>query len=476
MGVDSLLAVVVIVVVVSHIQGLRRNFICSIQGKLCDTMLRRKQPVRRSASAQESSHTSNHSKEHVKTIDYALLVTRLLQAYLFWQTLFFISEWTAKCSLTIRRRAFTGHLLLEHSDRSRYSFAAAYKKTQKPLSNDEYNGPQRTFHKYPHSFPCADWEGAHSRSPTNEGFIYMKEMKTASSTLAGVTLRIARNVAKRNGRFNQTTFPMCRARFFHMRARKFQQRNRDKSFLWSVLREPNDRMLSKFFHFAVTRHNVKPTAQQFINYYNSYDTWIYDQAYYLKSLTVQEAKPRNSETYKNATQNVLDDYDFIGITERLDESLVVLQLLLGLQTQDILYISSKSSESFEFHPAGQDCLYLAPKFDTPDIRSILQSPEWINYTLADQMLYQAANKSLDCTIDYLGQNVVKQQLRKFKWAQALVQKSCIDKVVFPCTSDGKDQATVSDCLYQDAGCGFMCLDEVGEKLSSLPEFQAFDSW
>ena len=438
-------------------------------------MLRRKQIVRRSALAQDSAPRTNHSKEHVKTVDYALLVTRLLQACFIWQTLFFISKWTIQCTHTSRRRASTGQLLLEHSVRSRYSFAAAYTKLQKPVSNEEYNGPQRIFHKYPHSFPCADWEGAHSRSPTNEGFIYMKEMKTASSTLAGVTLRIVRNMAKRNGRFNQTTFPMCRARFFHMRARKFQLRNREKSFLWSFLREPNDRMLSKFFHFAVARHNIKPTAKQFVNYYNSYDTWIYDQAYYLKSLSVQEAKPRNSETYRNATQNVLDDYDFIGITERFDESLVVLQLLLGLQTQDILYISSKSSESFEFLPAAQDCLYLAPKFETPDIRSIFQSPEWINYTMADQMLYQAANKSLDRTIDHLGQHVVHQQLRKFKWAQELVHKSCIDKVAFPCTSDGKDQATTSDCLFQDAGCGYMCLDEIGEKLNTLAEFQAFDT-
>jgi len=209
-----------------------------------------------------------------------------------------------------------------------------------------YTGPQRTFPIYPYPFPCVEWEGSHSRRPTNQGFLYIKEMKTASSTLAGVTLRIARNVAKRR-RNDTKNLTMCRARFFHMRARKFQFRLRNQSFLWSMVREPNARMLSKFFHFAVSRKHIMPTAQELAAYYASYDVWIYDQAYYLKSLSIQEVFPRNPETYVNATQSILDDYDFIGITERLDESLVVLQLLLGLETQDILYLSSKYSESFE---------------------------------------------------------------------------------------------------------------------------------
>jgi hypothetical protein len=437
-------------------------------------MLRRKRPV--SAPA-ETWNNKYSPKDHAKAIDFALIVTRLLQAYMLCQTLYYLSELVFKCS----RRTPVDQFLLNNfvigynatiqprKKQGRYSFAKAYKRKKPPF--DEYTGPQRTFPIYPHSFPCADWEGAHSRSPTAEGFLYMKEMKTGSSTLAGVTLRIARNMAKRLQKFNATDFPMCRARFFHMRARKFQNRLRQKSFLWSILREPNARMLSKFFHFAVSRTNVVPTATELSAYYHTYDIWIYDQAYYLKSLAVQEVKPRNPETYVNATQTVLDDYDFIGITERLDESLVVLQLLLGLETQDILYLSSKSSESFEYLPSAQGCLYLTPKFETPAMREFFQSPLWTKYTQADQLLYRAANKSLDLTIEALGRDLVDKQLRKFKWAQELAYKTCIDRVVFPCTADGKEQLDTSDCLYQDAGCGYACLDKVGEALSSMSEFR-----
>ena len=37
-------------------------------------------------------------------------------------------------------------------------------------------------------------------------------------------------------------------------------------------------------------------------------------------------------------QSIIDDYDFVAVTERLDESLVVLQMLLDLPLGDILYL------------------------------------------------------------------------------------------------------------------------------------------
>ena len=46
---------------------------------------------------------------------------------------------------------------------------------------------------------------------------------------------------------------------------------------------------------------------------------------------------------QNATdqvKRVFQEYDFIGVSERFDESLVAMQLLLGIDVGDILYISS----------------------------------------------------------------------------------------------------------------------------------------
>lgn len=40
-------------------------------------------------------------------------------------------------------------------------------------------------------------------------------------------------------------------------------------------------------------------------------------------------------------RDTLGKYDFVGVVERFDESLVALQLLMGLETSDILYFSSR---------------------------------------------------------------------------------------------------------------------------------------
>ena len=46
-------------------------------------------------------------------------------------------------------------------------------------------------------------------------------------------------------------------------------------------------------------------------------------------------------------ERVLSEFDFIGILERLDESLVLLQLLLGLQVRDVLYLNAKQSGGYD---------------------------------------------------------------------------------------------------------------------------------
>jgi hypothetical protein len=45
-------------------------------------------------------------------------------------------------------------------------------------------------------------------------------------------------------------------------------------------------------------------------------------------------------------QDVILDFDFIAVTERMDESLVALQLMLGLRMGDILATSSKVAGTF----------------------------------------------------------------------------------------------------------------------------------
>ena len=68
---------------------------------------------------------------------------------------------------------------------------------------------------------------------------------------------------------------------------------------------------------------------------------------YLYSLSCKGLKRLSLLAGEAQIDKILDNYDFIGVTDRFDESLVVLQLLLGLETSDILYLSSKKSGNYD---------------------------------------------------------------------------------------------------------------------------------
>ena len=338
-------------------------------------------------------------------------------------------------------------------------------------------------------FPCGPYvtkEGMGSRSSTKDGFIYIKEMKTGSTTLAGVTARIARNVAQRQLlkqqqqqqsrtiMSNNTTNLSCTCRFVHIRARKFANRNQTNSFLWSVVREPTSRLISKFYHFYIGRgladtqgskSMFKKYAKADLSTFQKYvrDNEVYDYAYYFKSLSLrQHLNPYRSEMYTTFMDELLDRYNFLGISERMDESLVVLQLLLGLQTTDILYISTKTSGMYDYYPQKQQCIYIQKPNITDEMKEWLYSEEFENYMAPDILVYEAINKSLDLTIDnVIGRERFTKALQQFQYVQQnLVKKQCpTSKITFPCTNDGKHNP-VNDCLQQDVACGYKCLDSI----------------
>jgi hypothetical protein len=51
-------------------------------------------------------------------------------------------------------------------------------------------------------------------------------------------------------------------------------------------------------------------------------------------------------------EHLLSSYDFVGITERFDESVVAMQLLLGLRTSDVLYLKAKGGAEEGLDGAG----------------------------------------------------------------------------------------------------------------------------
>ena len=338
----------------------------------------------------------------------------------------------------------------------------------------------------PNEFPGLHWTSKKiQRRPTTEGLLYIKLVKTGSSTTSGIHLRIARNLAhrvaqrKNNKTINNSSstntstmtsspgegYEICRSRFLHGMAGPkmldLGHRNRTNSFLWSIVREPTKRYISDFFHFQVSRRGVLPTAENLKSYLRTYK----HKHHSIGWLSTTSYQYNLTNPTKTANNSIMNQYDFLGIVERLDESLIVLSMLLDIPLGDILYLGSKRSGGYDDGAYNNKCYFIQPSNLTSEMKVYLSSDEWQKYVEPERRLFQAINHSLDLTIERLGRQQVNDNLQKFQKAQLVVQTKCLNITKFPCSSTGeRREASQVDCWTRDLGCGFDCLDQVAKEL------------
>jgi hypothetical protein len=324
----------------------------------------------------------------------------------------------------------------------------------------------RVFDPWPRneSLPCFPpdkdwWQHSVLRSPADTGLLFIKPMKTGGSSAAGVHVRMARHVARRQ---EQSSFEICKGRWDHTRAHKtFPNRISEKSFLWTVVREPTARAISQYFHFQVSRDNVTATDKNFQRHLTREQVYW---NYYLRTLSTNEVFV-SSETAIDIINKIMADYDFIAVTERMDESVVVLMMLLNLQMADVLYLNAKGNGKYDDGAHNNKCHFIQSSVVSPGMKDFFRDPRWQHKVLWDSLLHQAANRSLDLTIDRLGRLEFEANLEKFTSAQKVARERCLPKEVFPCTSKGVLQKNAASlCLWADSGCGNDCLDEVATEL------------
>ena len=324
----------------------------------------------------------------------------------------------------------------------------------------------RVFPYFNYSFPCFPAEDGWNTLPvqkvgTRRGFLYVKARKAGSSTVAGVALRIARSIAQKR----HLSTPVCQVRYNHPMASKLKYKDRIKaeSFLWSILREPTRRFVSEFFHFGFSRNFIQPTVSNIRKYMLETKPSIHN--YYLRWLAVDKPfdYPIDFPNIPRFITSIISEYDFLGISERLDESLVALQMILNLTTSDILYLSSKVNGGWDDGIYRNQCYYIFPSYISDGMKNYFQnSEEWYNFSVGDDLLYRAVNASLEKTIAYLGNDFAK-NLRIYRWALKKADMACRQNVSFPCTEGGKRNLE-NDCMVWDSGCGMECLDRVSKEI------------
>jgi hypothetical protein len=277
-----------------------------------------------------------------------------------------------------------------------------------------------------------------------------------------------------------------------MKGRRFKNRSYADSYLWTIIREPTSRHVSFFWFWGVSA-NHKNTSdesfQEFLlgqvpDYYFTFlsprfnlTRWRTKRIDPGKSLDgVGDGSTKtSSRTGYNSTMTlqdqldeaayVLNEYDYIGITERLDESLVVLGMLLNVPLGDLLYYSAKASDNFYIDPETKNkCIVIQRSVVSPGMKEFFVTQEWKDRVYSDAILYRAAERSLDRTIDVLGRDEVEERVRRLRDAQELVVKRCRGKIKMECEVEGNPPNKEFDCLHHDMGCGMTCLDQVATEL------------
>jgi hypothetical protein len=349
---------------------------------------------------------------------------------------------------------------------------AIYARTYYDTANDYQDNQDnfsgilaRPFRPWPSNIPlpCVDPETPDPLESDikDRGFLFLKPPKVGGTTATGVQLRLSQKLAQR---MNKTNISMCSTSFKHGDGRTFQHRVTGQSFLWSLLREPTARAISEFFHFKVTREKWEPTDRKFLKAMRHRKM----KNFYLNLHAMMDDAGRKQVSSPISVGNsILKHYDFIAITERMEESMVVLQLLLGLQTSDILYLNAKRQGGFDGGGYKNQCYYIVPPYVSPTMQEYFDhSDEWLDRVKWDVALYRAANRSLDLTIDQtIGRPKFQAALRQFLSAQRIITQECLPKAKFPCSAGGqKRRANETNCLWTDSGCGNDCIDQVVAKL------------
>lgn len=246
--------------------------------------------------------------------------------------------------------------------------------------------------------------------------------------LASIAVRVARGVARRQAPQTSSPDAVCKVSFHESPSSDTAIKG---TFRWRMMQDPTQQAIDSFFRNDVSSRKQNPTDEVF-------------QQQVLRA-------------HQYASPTLIHDHGFVGIVERMEESLIVLKLLLNLDIHDILFLNNPSP--FDLVNATT-CVYQVSPFVSPAMKEFFDSQIWKSHIQDEQALYQEANESLHATIDALGRFHVQKELQRYRLALKQAQSQCSPQAVFPCSKSGQlrpDERTT--CHFGSVECGHACLDK-----------------
>ena len=347
----------------------------------------------------------------------------------------------------------------------------------------------------PDTHPTEVYGQDNANNYTVAGILYVKNFKAASTTTAGAAFRMAYHVPSSASSTKSTTLSQPRSKpawikAHHTRGNHYRDRHPTKSFLFTSIREPASRAMSRIFYTSITEKQEKPTDTNVLSKLKwnqiqygavSHNGGGYQVRYLSKNKTLATSwnmdepnKIQDVDKIHAAIQEILQFYDFILVAERLDESIVVMSLLLNIELQDVLVQSAKvgSAASYLYFTTHNKkkgfreyCRPYVKTFAPPLVKQHLQSQEWYAKNYGDYLLHAVANLSLDATIATLGRTEVELALQEYHRLKSKAEMLCSNTTIYHCSSNGTIQTHLSalNCYEDDSGCGYPCIDKMLEK-------------
>jgi hypothetical protein len=351
---------------------------------------------------------------------------------------------------------------------------------------------------HPHPYP---W--CHSALPP--GLVYIKIDKAASSTLAGINIRLAQRIGAKvlNGN-------VCSHTYWHERAssltRQDKQQHKTKlhrhmkhkvdiSLWWTFLRDPGQRALSEYYHFWVSRRGYGINYGIMLGFlkerknFQCIYTMLHPNPEQVLAVSTMKLDGESSNKSSGSTSlshskllhllnsHILQQYNFIGLVERWEESLAVMRLLWKISLNDLIVLSAKKSGVYDDGRYNETCFRIKPQGEESD-RQVAIHRKIQDYIASDfhhgnldYDLYIMVNASLDKTIAALGREKVDRTRRQLQFLQSRVELECQNEAIFPCSNNGTRQleASTKNCYWYDSGCGHACVDRVLEDMPIVDE-------
>lgn len=147
----------------------------------------------------------------------------------------------------------------------------------------------------------------------------------------------------------------------------------------------------------------------------------------------------------------------------MDESLVVLAMLARIPLTDVVVFSSKMAGGYDDGGTGR-CVKIAKKWTTPKIDEYIRGDYKIE-NRDDYLLYDAAQRSLDRTIDALGRQRVEENVELLKRRRLQNEEECANQVTWPCPEPEDEEKKKEhirlkrkSCYAYDYACGHACTE------------------